>query len=170
MPEIRDLTFRTQDQRFGLLLPGKQLSEILAFCRNAGRNETGGLLIGRYSEQRDLAHVSIVTGPTRDSKGSRTWFQRGVAGLQCLLLQRWSKQNEYYLGEWHSHPWAPPNPSGTDGMQMKGIASSREYRCPEPVLLIVGGDPWERWTLHARVYRRGEEPQDMALQEEQKDL
>jgi integrative and conjugative element protein (TIGR02256 family) len=169
VPEIRDLTFHTRDRRFGLLVPREQVSEILALCRKAGRNETGGLLIGRYSEQRDLAHVSIVTGPTRDSKGGRTWFQRGVAGLQDLLFHRWSKQNEYYLGEWHSHPWAAPAPSGTDGVQMQGIAHSPAYLCPEPVLLIVGGDPWGQWTLHARVYRRSEEPQDMALQEEEPD-
>lgn len=169
MPEIRDLTFRTPDRRFGLLLPREQVSEILAFCRKAGRSETGGLLIGRYSEQRDLANVSAVTGPTRDSAGGRAWFQRGVAGLQDLLLHRWSRVNEYYLGEWHSHPWASPAPSGTDGMQMSGIARSPAYRCPEPVLLIVGGDPWSRWTLHARVYRRGGEPQDMVLQEEEQD-
>lgn len=169
MPEIRDLAFRTQDQRFGLLLPKEQVSEILAFCRKAGRSETGGLLIGRYSEQRDFANVSVVTGPTPDSKAGRTWFQRGVAGLQDLLIQRWLKQNEYYLGEWHSHPLATPAPSGTDGIQMRGIAHSPAYRCPEPVLLIVGGDPWGPWTLHARVYRRREEPQDMVLQEEEPD-
>ncbi|MFP5286181.1 MAG: Mov34/MPN/PAD-1 family protein, partial [Thermoanaerobaculia bacterium] len=145
----------------------EQLRDMLAFCRSASHSETGGLLIGRYSEPRDLAKVSVVTGPTRDSAGGRTWFQRGVAGLQDLLLHHWSRRNEYYLGEWHSHPWASPTPSGTDGIQMMGIASSKAYRCPEPVLLIVGGDPWGRWTLHARVYRRGEEPQDMALQEEE---
>lgn len=168
MPELRELTFRTQDRRFGLILPKEQLSEILGFCRKAGHRETGGLLIGQYSDNRDLARVSAVTGPPHDSTAGRTWFQRGVAGLQDLLLHRWSRQNEYYLGEWHSHPWAKPIPSGTDGMQMKGIAHSHAYRCPEPVLLVVGGDPWGGWTLHARVYRRGEEPQDMEQQEEER--
>lgn len=167
MPEPRDLTFRTRDRLFGLMLPKEQVSEILDFCRKAGRSETGGLLIGRYSARLDLARVSVVTGPTRDSDAGSTWFYRGVAGMQRLLSQRWSRMQEYYLGEWHSHPWAAPVPSGNDGMQMERIANSPEYRCPEPVLLVVGGNPWDAWRLHARVYRRGGEPQDMEIQEEE---
>lgn len=160
MREVRDFTFRTPDRRFGLALSKERLSEILAFCRSAGERETGGLLIGRYSDLRDRAIVSQVTGPARDSTSGRTWFHRGVAGLQDLLFRRW-RQQEYYLGEWHSHPRADPIPSGTDGRQMSSIAQSPGYHCPEPILVIVGGDARSEWTLHVRVYRRGEAPQDM---------
>lgn len=160
MREVRDLTFHTQDRRFGLALSKDRLSEILAFCRQAGPRETGGLLVGRYSDRREMAVVSHVTGPSSDSVAGRTWFHRGVAGLQDLLFQRW-RQQEYYLGEWHSHPGAEPIPSGTDGNEMSSIAHSPGYQCPEPILLIVGGDPWIEWTLRARVYRREEAPQDM---------
>lgn len=160
MHEVRDFTFRTPDRRFGLALSRERLSEILAFCRKAGRRETGGLLIGRYSDLRDLARVTHVTGPTPDSSSGRSWFHRGVAGLQKLLFDRW-RQQEYYLGEWHAQPLAEPMPSDTDGRQMKAIAESSSYHCPEPILLIVGGDPMGEWTLHARVYQRGEASQDM---------
>ncbi|HEX3126733.1 MAG TPA: Mov34/MPN/PAD-1 family protein [Thermoanaerobaculia bacterium] len=160
MREVRKLTFHTKDRRFGLVLSKERLSELLTFCRQAGPRETGGLLIGRYSAHRDLAVVSHVTGPARDSMAGRTWFHRGVAGLQDLLFQRW-RQQEYYLGEWHSHPGAEPVPSGIDADQMRSIACSPGYHCPEPILLIVGGNLWGEWTLRARVYRRGEEPQDM---------
>lgn len=160
MREARDLTFRTPDRRFGLALSKARLSEVLALCRKAGQRETGGLLIGRYSDLRDLAVVSHVTGPARDSASGRTWFHRGVAGLQDLLFQRWRRQ-EHYLGEWHSHPRASPIPSSTDTRQMTSIAQSVGYHCPEPILLIVGGDAASEWSLHARVYRRGEAPLDM---------
>jgi hypothetical protein len=99
MREVRNLTFRTQDRRFGLALSKERLSEILAFCRQASPHETGGLLIGRYSDRRELAVVSHVTGPSRDSMAGRTWFHRGIAGLQEIISQRW-RQQEYYLGEW----------------------------------------------------------------------
>jgi integrative and conjugative element protein (TIGR02256 family) len=160
MREVLDLVFRTRDRRFGLALPEKRLGEILAFCRKEGWNETGGLLIGRYSDQRDLAIVSHVTGPARDSASGRAWFHRGVEGLQDLLFRHW-RQQEYYLGEWHSHPGAAPVPSGTDAAQMKLFARAADYHCPEPVLLIVGGDLRSEWTLYARVYLREGAPQDM---------
>jgi integrative and conjugative element protein (TIGR02256 family) len=101
-----------------------------------------------------------VTGPARDSASGRAWFQRGVAGLQDLLFRRW-RQQEYYLGEWHSHPGAAPTPSGTDATQLKLFARAADYHCPEPILLIVGGDPRNEWILHARVYLREGASQDM---------
>jgi len=64
---------------------------------------------------------------------------RGVKGLETLLKRFWSK-NEYYLGEWHYHPNASASPSMQDISQMKEISRSIHYQCPEPVLLIIGGD------------------------------
>jgi integrative and conjugative element protein (TIGR02256 family) len=161
MTRIQDLTFRTNDRKFGLVLPKACLVEILDHCARAGRRETGGLLIGRYAEGLDLAVIRRVTGPPRDSRAGRTWFDRGIEGLQILLLQSWSGHGDYYLGEWHSHPGAVPVPSGRDNRQMKAFAQSREIECPEPILLIVGGDPRRDWTISACVYRRGDEPQEM---------
>jgi len=161
MAKERDLELWTRDLRFGVLLPRERLAEILHFCRQIGNRETGGILIGRYTDSLDLAIVHQVTGPPRDSTAGRTWFRRGMAGLQSLLLDRWRKARDYYLGEWHLHPGSPPNPSSDDAAQMKKISSAPEYQCPEPILLIVGGDPQGEWTISVHVYPRGEPPQGM---------
>lgn len=151
---MRELTFRSTDGRFGLLVPSPEVARMLEVCRVAFPQETGGILIGVYNESLDCAEVRTATGPGRDARAGRTWFERGVAGLQELLRSHWRDRRGYYLGEWHFHPGAAPVPSSRDERSMREFASSPDYRCPEPVLLIIGGNPTGRWTASAAVYRR----------------
>ena len=132
------MEYKSADKRFGLDISVNCMEDILAYVQRAGDRETGGILIGLYNAQRDTAIVKKITGPPNDSKSGRTWFNRGIKGLQHLLNKAWN-QNQYYLGEWHFHPNASPNPSFCDKAQMINIAASRQYNCPEPVLLIIGG-------------------------------
>ena len=74
-----------------------------------------------------------------------------------MLDRVWGHRRDYYVGEWHFHPFATPVPSPTDEKQMAEIANTSTWRCPEPVLLIIGGNPQTRWTASATVTsRRGE--------------
>ncbi len=127
-----------------------------SLCRKAKRSETGGILAGRYSEGHDCAVVTEVTGPPPDSRSGPTWFKRGVRGLQQLIERLWGQGRAYYLGEWHYHPYGPPNPSKADVAQMTEIASSNGYSCPEPLLLIIGGDPKMGLEIKVFVFQRGE--------------
>jgi hypothetical protein len=70
------------------------------------------------------------------------------------LEKLWPKK-DYYLGEWHFHPHAAAEPSGTDIGQMIEISTSTKYRCPEPLLLILGGDPNGSWHIRVFVFPRG---------------
>lgn len=124
-------------------------------CRDAGEVETGGILIGRYTERHDCAVVDHVTGPTEDSRATRTRFRRGTAGLQKLLDRLWRRERRYYLGEWHFHPGAASEPSSVDRRQLRSIARDPGYSCPEPILLIIGGNPSGDWTATAFVFPRG---------------
>jgi integrative and conjugative element protein (TIGR02256 family) len=126
----------------------------LDWCVRAEGVETGGILMGRYSAAHDCALVTEVLGPPGDSRSGPTWFVRGVAGLQAALNRAWGRRREYYLGEWHLHPSAAPTPSGVDYAQMAEVANTSSWRCPEPVLLIVGGDPTQTWRALALVVTR----------------
>lgn len=143
------------DGRFGLAVEAGPLSRILTLCRRAGGTETGGILLGRYSTALDCAIVTSASSAPPDSRSGRTWFQRGVRGLQRLLDRVWREEHRYYLGEWHFHPSALPEPSPVDIAQMLEIAATAEYHCPEPVLLIIGGDPHAEWWAKAVVFIRG---------------
>lgn len=132
------MVYKSADNRFGLDINANCIDGILTYVQKAGNKETGGILIGSYSKQRDIAIVSKITGPPKDSRSGHTWFSRGTRGLQFLLNKYW-QANQYYLGEWHFHPNSSPDPSFCDKTQMTQIASSRQYNCPEPLLLIIGG-------------------------------
>ena len=95
-----------------------------------------------------------MTGAPPDSRAGPTWFHRGTAGLQRLVGRAWRDRGEYYLGEWHHHPGAAPTPSLTDVTQMRAIATDPARACPEPILVIVGGDPADAWAISAGVYLR----------------
>ena len=126
---------------------------MISYCQAAEGKETGGVLVGYYMPTLDCAVVTEVSGPPADSRASRTRFQRGVRGLKQWLTSLWNRsQRRYYLGEWHFHPYAAPCPSGDDCNQMCKIAASPEYHCPEPLLIIVGGNPGNDWSLSVHVF------------------
>lgn len=146
-----DLEFRSADARFGVHVPGATIRRLLHLCRSSGPRETGGILVGKYSAALDCARVSAASGPPSDSVRGPSWFQRGTRGLQAWLERRWASRGDHYLGEWHFHPYSAPVPSGTDLQQLGSIARSAEYCCPEPILLILGGDPAGKWSISAHV-------------------
>ncbi|ELY2492081.1 Mov34/MPN/PAD-1 family protein [Cronobacter sakazakii] len=133
-------------------LAGNDVGHFTAFV-----NETGGILIGSYSEDSSTARIVEATTRPVDSLAGRTTFQRGVRGLRPLLHARW-KTGLYYVGEWHFHPGGSPEPSGDDFRSMTSIAANPDYQCLEPVMIILGGDPAGSYSLSASVFPRGDAP------------
>ena len=153
---MRSVEFWSDDSRFGLRIPREIVNRMLDYCIQAQAQETGGILIGHYTQSLDCAQVTEVTGPPRDSQLGPIWFVRGVHGLQRRLRDFWRQQNDFYLGEWHFHPGNMPNPSDQDERQLALIALSTTYHCPEPLLLIVGEDQSGAWQMRVFVFpRRG---------------
>ncbi|MBV8526819.1 MAG: Mov34/MPN/PAD-1 family protein [Candidatus Dormibacteraeota bacterium] len=130
------------------------MARILLHCERARKVETGGILIGRYSKLGDQAFVTAVTGPPTDSVATRQSFVRGIRGLQRHISRAWLRR-EFYLGEWHFHPMAAPYPSRRDLAQIKTFALDPDYACPEPILIVIGGDPMSRWDMWAGVVMGG---------------
>lgn len=151
---MADVVFQSPDRRFGLRIASNEVERMVSLCRKAKRNEIGGILTGRYTDEHDWAEVTDATGPPEDSRSGRTWFERGVRGLQQLINQCWKRDRSYYLGEWHYHPYAGASPSRTDIAQMKKISEAESYQCPEPILLILGGDPVGALDIRAFIFAR----------------
>ncbi len=151
--------FRSPDKRLGTLISQAELSKAVEQCCKAGRDETGGILVGRYTAAHDCAVVTSVSDAPRDSLGGGTWFRRGVAGLQRWLNGLW-KSRTYYLGNRIL--------SRCDGWRRRkrGVISAEievdrngfedRHHCPEPILIIVGGDPKQDWHINVYVYVAGE--------------
>jgi len=149
------LLFQTSDARFGLSLDDSVVNKMLTFCGSEARTETGGILVGYYTKKRDWAIVTDLSGPPDDSRRSRASFDRGTKGLQRWLAQLWGSNRHYYLGEWHYHPAASPEASDVDSRQLQENSENARLVCPEPVMLIVGGDPSRSWEARAYVHPRG---------------
>lgn len=153
---IHSMHYSSPDGRFGLDIGKKELSKILKDCEESNGHETGGILVGRYTKNHDCAVTTVVTTAPEDSHKKHMTFFRGFEGLSTILDDLWTKKKEYYLGEWHFHPFAAPTPSGTDIDQMHEIANTSSYECPEPVMLILGGDPAGDYRIRAFVFPKGE--------------
>lgn len=125
-------------------------------CRRSAPEETGGILVGFYTGALDCAVVTGASERPPDSESGRTWFVRGTVGLQRWLDRLWRRsRRRYYLGEWHFHPGGDPEPSLTDAKQMGEIAGNASYRCPEPVLLLVGGSASDPSDVKVYVFMEG---------------
>lgn len=122
------------------------IAVIVATCQRAGGRETGGVLVGRYSDLLDHAVISEATPPPADSSRFPAAFVRGIRGLSALLKVRW-RRHQHYLGEWHFHPGGSPQPSPQDLKQMRAFAAAPEHQCPRPILVVLGGDPSGVWNV-----------------------
>ena len=142
--------FESTNKNFGVKISGQLLRHLHDLCEKSYPYETGGILIGRYSENLKWAKIVAATGAPNDSKRSFCSFIRSSQGVSSLL-KRMCKKRQYYLGEWHYHPNASPQPSKLDIETMLKLSKSEELRCPEPILLIVGGNS-ENWYHYVGVH------------------
>ena len=116
-------------------------SKLLNYIDNHIRKsnkETGGVLCGYYTEDKVSAVITDFLGPTKDSIFRRASFVRGVYGLKEILDKKW-KEGEYYLGDWHLHPYSAPIASGQDLSQLMQNSKDSDLKCPEPIMIIIGG-------------------------------
>ena len=145
-----DLFFTDNSGQYNVVLPYGEYEKILKYCVEAKPCETGGILIGKYSENCSVAIIKEATSPPSDSKHKLAKFFRGTNNLMKKLDDAWN-QDCYYLGEWHYHPNSSPIPSSTDQNQMRTLSEDKKLNCPEPILLIVGENRG-KWVLHLEVY------------------
>jgi len=149
----KTVLFRSPDKRFSVSLSNGVIAEMARICLASRESETGGILIGSYSDDHAIAIVEQVSGPPPDSQHRFAAFFRGVRGLQELLNKLWAKpKKQYYLGEWHYHPLPILTPSGDDIAQMNQIAASARSACPEPILIIVAGPPAPDFRLSVTIH------------------
>lgn len=150
-PFDEPIEFWSEDRKFGLRLERQHVRQLVELASSTSRDETGGVLIGHYTDRLDCAVVTRVVPPPSDSSAGKSWFRRGTALLRELIAGYWRRGQGYYVGEWHLHPGGSPVPSSTDAQSMREIAESEQTACPQPVLLIIG-DAAPSWSMSATVF------------------
>lgn len=144
------LSFSSPSAPYTVTLEPAVLSKMVSDCVRAGAHETGGILVGKYSSDGNIALISEITSHPKDSISSSVTFQRGILGLKEMLAARW-EEGFHYVGEWHYHPGGSPEPSRTDMKAMQSIATNPRYSCREPILIILGGLPPRQANLSVTV-------------------
>lgn len=115
----------------------KLLNYIDDHIRNSDK-ETGGVLCGYYTEDKVSAVITDFLEPTKDSILGRASFVRGISGLKEMLDEKWN-EGKYYLGDWHLHPYSSPSASWQDVSQLIQNSRDGSLKCPEPIMVIIGG-------------------------------
>jgi hypothetical protein len=97
-------------------------------------SETGGIIIGRYSDVANVFHVVGTMPAPPDSKFSRDEFVLGTEGLRPMLedLIEGSGGALCALGTWHNH-LVPSGPSGRD-VKTAALLSISQYF---PLLMLI---------------------------------
>ncbi|OGX82707.1 hypothetical protein BEN47_18280 [Hymenobacter lapidarius] len=117
-----------------LVITGECLEQIKQLTQQHYPKEFGGVLVGNYSEDGSCAIVSRIIVPAK-FKNSPTSFTPDPACIN-RQLQALPEQLQY-LGDWHSHPDGPSQPSSTDRATIAKLATHPNVRTDSPILLIA---------------------------------
>lgn len=121
---------------------GQMVSEAVARFPD----ETGGVMLGWTVH--DATHVRHVVGPGPNARHGPTGFHPDSTWQEQVIadLYQDSGRRLSYLGDWHTHPRGVARPSRLDRATLRTIARHPPARCPQPLMLILGGEP-DEWVF-----------------------
>ena len=112
-------------------------------ARGGAAVETGGILLGGFDLDRQMLFVTAALPSPPDSKGGRTYFDRGARGVKQAIMEveNATMRHITYIGEWHTHPaGSKSEPSGLDRTLLGWVADLRQLFLMPGLLLILGDD------------------------------
>lgn len=119
-----------------LLIEDAVLSKVGALRQTSpSASEAGGILLG-FRRDTHL-HVARATSPGPGDRRSTYRFVREDESHARTALLEWSRSRETmdYVGEWHTHPEAHPQPSSLDMQEWRKICKRRR----ELMVFIIQG-------------------------------
>ena len=110
----------------------------------AGRVERGGILIGSYRGP----HIEVVdcTEPGVADEATLSSFTRQDKRHQEAATEAWrkSQRKQTYVGEWHSHPFGQPVPSGIDRRAWRSVVAKLRVPC---LFVVVSPAGWQAFRV-----------------------
>ncbi len=122
----------------------------------SAEHETGGLLFGELNETLEIAWITNVGGPPRDSTSSLDGFVCGTYGTDalCTEYEKRTKGIVRYVGTWHTHPRGIAKPSRTDYQGIAEIFAATPDDGAHQLMMIVGYAGRAKRQLGAYVFER----------------
>jgi len=130
------LNFVKSHNGLKLIIPETLLNGIAQIGIEHHPNEFGGFLVGKYSGDFKTLFITNFILPKK-YKGHPCIFERSTDGLKETLGKLFVNKNQYYIGEWHTHPDNSTQYSLTDLKAMIAIAHYEKVKILNPILLIL---------------------------------
>jgi len=148
-----------------LQIPIDLLRRLERELARAGRIEIGGVLMGEHVSKDCF---KLLDFSVQRQGGSGACFTRDPAYHRPFLDRFFEKtghnyQRFNYLGEWHSHPSFPIDPSTMDRQTMSELLSDPEQNAAFALLLICRLDPGPRLALGVSAFQVGRSAVPVAI-------
>lgn len=99
--------------------------------------ETGGILLGRGPSGHGLIDVIEAGEPGPRARREQTTFLRDLDHARKLADAAWERSRAAWIGEWHTHPKAAPEPSARDLVTYTQLLDDATLRFALFVSIIV---------------------------------
>lgn len=132
--------WRFPDRDCAVRIPDEVFAAMQNMAVNSKPRETGGTLVGHYSEDLREAFVTRVLEANIGARKQRARFYRPPDEVDGQLARIYKESGglTHYLGEWHTHPDATSTPSSKDLSTLSGLAKSRSVATDTPFMVILG--------------------------------
>lgn len=108
--------------------------------------ETGGILLGHYrTHPRPVLDVVHAAGPGPRAVRQTDFFRRDVRHAQAVADLAYCTDASIWIGDWHTHPGGPAQPSDTDLASYRTLLADRDLRFEVFLTVIVTSDPTTGW-------------------------
>jgi integrative and conjugative element protein (TIGR02256 family) len=101
--------------------------------------ESGGMLFAQI--EPGWITVRVATPPHRHDHRLRHAYEPDLKQQQREIRRRF-KEGLHFIGEWHTHPEARPQPSGTDLHSMARCFATSRHSLRAFVMVILGTAKW----------------------------
>lgn len=116
--------------------------ELLELLHNAGKNETGGILLGHIDQQKKIVYITRILPAPPDSKCWPIAFERGVTDVPEEVKEFRDRTGGLidYLGEWHTHPNGSKKLSSVDNEAVRKIRNTLDPVFKPTLVMVVTKD------------------------------
>lgn len=117
--------------------------------------ETGGVLLGYWSNDRSEVVITDATGPGPKAAHSKTEFIPDDEYQDRVIDEIYarSERRHTYLGDWHTHPFGEESLSYKDRRTLQRIARLDGTGGPAPLMAVLACNE-QVWRLAVWQYER----------------
>lgn len=106
--------------------------------------ESGGYLVGFENFETSNITINDISLPSEEDERNRI-FCKLKSMAHKLFLSHQKKQQNYYMGSWHTHPQICPSPSPIDYKDWKETLLYDKTGCDYAFFLIFGIKEFRFW-------------------------